>query len=53
VLDDYARARAKPNWTWIKEVDLLRQFSGFSADREWSSKNPAKKLKLPPVARSE
>lgn len=46
-LDGYALWRDKMNWTWIKEVEILRQFFAFSIDREWTRKNPAKALKRP------
>jgi integrase len=39
--------RNKENWTWVKEVELLRQFFEFCRDREWTTKNPAKGLKRP------
>jgi site-specific recombinase XerD len=47
VIDGYDRARAKQNWTWTKEVELLRQFFNFCIDREWTTKNPAKRLSRP------
>ncbi len=47
VIDGYDRARAKQNWTWTKEVELLRQFFNFCVDREWMTKNPAKRLSRP------
>jgi site-specific recombinase XerD len=46
-LDGYALWRNKTNWTWIKEIEILRQFFSFCIDREWTSKNPAKSLKRP------
>lgn len=47
ILDGYALARGKTNWTWVKEVEILRQFFRFCMDREWCSKNPAARLKRP------
>ena len=47
VLDGYALWRNKENWTWIKEVEILRQFFAFCIDRDWLRKNPAKALKRP------
>ena len=47
VLDGYALWRNKENWTWIKEVEILRQFFAFCIDRDWVRKNPAKALKRP------
>lgn len=47
VLDRYASWRNKTNWTWIKEIEILRQFFAFCIDREWTTKNPAKALKRP------
>jgi site-specific recombinase XerD len=46
-LDGYALWRNKDNWTWIKEIEILRQFFAFCIDREWTRKNPAKALKRP------
>jgi site-specific recombinase XerD len=46
-MDRYALWRSKTNWTWIKEIELLRQFFDFCRDREWTSKNPAKSLRRP------
>lgn len=46
-MDRYALWRNKQNWTWIKEIELLRQFFEFCRDREWTTKNPARSLKRP------
>jgi site-specific recombinase XerD len=46
-MDGYSLWRNKTNWTWIKEIEVLRQFFAFCIDREWTSKNPAKALKRP------
>jgi site-specific recombinase XerD len=46
-MDGYALWRSKTNWTWIKEIEILRQFFAFAVDREWTHKNPAKALKRP------
>ena len=46
-MDSYALWRDKENWTWIKEVEILRQFFEFCRDRDWVSRNPAKALKRP------
>jgi site-specific recombinase XerD len=46
-LDGYALWRNKENWTWIKEIEILRQFFEFCRDREWTRTNPAKALKRP------
>jgi hypothetical protein len=46
-MDTYALWRNKTNWTWIKEVEILRQFFTFCIDREWTRKNPARALKRP------
>ena len=46
-MDRYALWRNKENWTWVKEVELLRQFFEFCRDREWTTKNPARSLKRP------
>jgi site-specific recombinase XerD len=47
VLDGDSRSRAKQNWTWLRELELLRQFFNFCIDREWTTKNPAKRLTRP------
>jgi len=52
-LDGYALWRNKTNWTWIKEIEILRQFFGFCMEREWTRKNPAKALKTPATATSK
>lgn len=46
-MDGYALWRNKTNWTWIKEIEILRQFFEFCRDREWTRTNPAKALKRP------
>jgi len=46
-IDGYALWRNKTNWTWIKEIEILRQFFTFCIDREWRRKNPARALKRP------
>jgi len=46
-MDGYAVWRNKNNWTWIKEIEILRQCFAFSIEREWTRKNPAKALKRP------
>src|SRR5579862_2779479 len=46
-MDGYKLWRNKVNWTWIKEIEILRQFFAFCIDREWTTKNPAKTLKRP------
>jgi integrase/recombinase XerD len=46
-LDNYVAARRKPNWTWRKELEILRQFFGFCEKRQWCGDNPAADIKLP------
>ncbi len=46
-MDGYNTWRNKEDWTWIKEIEILRQFFAFCIEREWTSKNPAKSLKRP------
>jgi len=46
-MDRYAAWRQAANWTWIKEIELLRQFFEFCRDREWTTRNPARCLKRP------
>ena len=45
-LDRYALERGKL-MSWIKDVELLRQFFEFCRDREWTAKNPARALRIP------
>jgi integrase len=33
--------------SWIKDVELLRQFFEFCRDREWTANNPARAMKIP------
>jgi site-specific recombinase XerD len=47
IMDGYRLWRNKTNWTWIKEIEILRQFFSFCIDREWTTKNPARALKRP------
>ena len=47
-LDDYRLGRPVCSLTWQKELQLLRTFFEFCADREWIDRNPAKKMKMPP-----
>jgi site-specific recombinase XerD len=46
-MDGYQLWRNKTGWTWIKEIEVLRQFFTFSIDREWTTKNPARALRRP------
>jgi site-specific recombinase XerD len=46
-MDGYKLWRKKQNWTWIKEIEILRQFFSFCVEREWARKNPAKGLTRP------
>ena len=46
-MDSYRLWRNKTGWTWIKEIEVLRQFFTFCMDREWTTKNPARALKHP------
>ena len=46
ILDQYALPRCKMR-SWVKDVELLRQFFEFCRDREWTAKNPARALKIP------
>lgn len=45
-MDRYAPSRNKFK-SWIKDVELLRQFFEFCRDRDWTPKNPARSLKIP------
>ncbi len=46
-MDGYALWRNKINWTWIKEIEILRQFFEFCRDRDWTRTNPARTLTRP------
>jgi site-specific recombinase XerD len=45
-MDLYAQLRSKLK-SWVKDVELLRQFFDFCRDRDWVSRNPARALKIP------
>ena len=45
-MDRFAPSRNKLK-SWRKDVELLRQFFEFCRDRDWTSKNPARALKIP------
>lgn len=45
-LDKYAVQRSQFK-SWVKDVELLRQFFEFCRDRDWTTKNPARALKIP------
>ena len=45
-MDGFAASRNQLK-AWRKDVELLRQFFEFCQDRDWTSKNPAKALKIP------
>jgi len=47
LIDEYRLWRNRVGWTWIKEIEPLRQFFEFCRDREWTSTNPARSLKRP------
>jgi site-specific recombinase XerD len=47
-MDRFAPSRNKIK-SWIKDVELLRQFFEFCRDRDWTSKNPARSLRVPKV----
>jgi site-specific recombinase XerD len=47
-LDDYKLTRQLCSLSWQKELQLLRTFFEFCLDRDWSERNPAKKMKMPP-----
>ena len=47
-MDRYAPSRNKMK-SWIKDVELLRQFFDFCRDRGWISTNPAKALRTPKI----
>jgi len=45
-MDGFAASRNQLK-AWRKDVELLRQFFEFCQDRDWTSKNPARALKIP------
>src|SRR6267143_344468 len=45
-MDRFAPSRNQMK-SWRKDVELLRQFLEFCRDRDWTSKNPARSLKIP------
>src|SRR5665213_1052556 len=47
-MDRYVMSR-KGIKTWTKDVELLRQLFEFCRDRDWTTRNPAKALRLPRV----
>ncbi|MBZ5677517.1 MAG: tyrosine-type recombinase/integrase [Acidobacteriia bacterium] len=46
-LDAYRAAREISVATFMKELQILRQFFGFCSERKWIDDNPAKRMKLP------
>lgn len=46
-LDGYRTWRAVSTYTWVKELELLRSFFGFCAQRKWCAENPAKMMRMP------
>lgn len=48
-LDGYVLERQNAKWTWLKEIEILRQFGSFCLKREWSKKNPFLDLERPSI----
>jgi site-specific recombinase XerD len=48
-LDAYAAERGKSNQTWLKEIEVMRQFFAFCMKRRWCTENPAADLKRPKI----
>jgi site-specific recombinase XerD len=46
-LDRFRSGRGIAQITAAKELEILRVFFGFCADRNWTRENPAKKIKMP------
>ncbi|MGH9437935.1 MAG: tyrosine-type recombinase/integrase [Terriglobia bacterium] len=46
-LDAYVIERRKLNATWLKEIEILRQFFGFCVKRKWIDENPALDIERP------
>jgi integrase/recombinase XerD len=47
-MDRYAQSRGMIK-SWAKDVELLRQLFEFCRDRDWTTRNPARALKIPRV----
>jgi integrase/recombinase XerD len=46
-LDGHVAERRKANLTWLKEVEILRQFFAFCLKRKWCEENPATDIERP------
>ena len=46
-IDAYRESRNIASITWLKELEILRHFFQFCADRDWIVKNPAKLVRAP------
>jgi site-specific recombinase XerD len=53
LMDGYARQRRKANYTYLKELELWKQFFGFCSKRKWCDENPAEDIKRPKLMESE
>lgn len=46
-LDEYVLERRRLNVTWLKEIEILRQFFNFCVKRKWIDDNPALEIERP------
>ena len=46
-MDKFCAGRALKLITASKELEILRVFFGYCADRDWTKENPARKIKMP------
>ena len=46
-LDAHVAERRKQNLTWVKEIEVLRQFFAFCVKRKWCEDNPAADIERP------
>jgi site-specific recombinase XerD len=46
-LDGHVLNRRRVNNTWLKELEILRQFFNFCVKRKWCQENPAADIKRP------
>ncbi len=48
-LDGYVLERRNAKWTWLKEIETLRQFGSFCLKRKWIEENPFLELERPKI----
>ena len=52
-VDGYRQTRQIAVSTWGKELEILRHFFRFCADRDWTKSNPATKVKTPKIPKTK